>query len=83
MVSGVERNTLTLFIDVSLDQGAPHIIKQYHRRTRIINQNATTYANFQVDQDPYASRCREVLQGLSMQDDADELVAWTMIEYNR
>mmetsp|Transcript_15421 Transcript_15421/g.23190 ORF Transcript_15421/g.23190 Transcript_15421/m.23190 type:complete len:1435 (-) Transcript_15421:1365-5669(-) len=79
---GVERNAISLFLEIGPNL---EILNKRHARTIIINNDATTYARFGDDelQDEYLVECRTLLRALSNQFDAEDLVAWTMVEYNR
>ena len=46
------------------------------------NKCATTYALFAGDEEPSTARARALLQMLSGASLAEDLVAWTMVEYN-
>lgn len=64
------------------------ITSRYHARTIVCNRHATDYASFGALQPDAAGpaavelSARTLLRSLSGMEEAEELVAWTMIEYN-
>ncbi|KAJ1630729.1 hypothetical protein T492DRAFT_839785 [Pavlovales sp. CCMP2436] len=75
---GERRNTLSLFLRVE----GTRITSRSHARTVTINRDATTYAKFGAATAGPLARGRELLRALSGQSEAEELIAWSMIEYN-
>lgn len=47
-----------------------------------MNGNATTYSKFGASTDPFAARARDLLTVLSHASDPEDLIAWSMVEYN-
>lgn len=77
---GVERNALSLFLEVGAD--ARTVTNRWHARTRLRNTNATSYAKFGADGATGATAARNLLRALSREYQPEDLVAYTMIEYN-
>jgi len=75
---GQARPAVTLWLHVELGC----IVKREHARTLIVNTSATTYTLFAADEEPDTVRARGLLQMLSGATLAEDLVAWTMVEYN-
>ena len=67
------RNAISLFLEVDAT-GA--IARRWHARTRIVNDDATTYDAFDADPAPHRVAARGLLRGLSGAREADEMVAW-------
>ncbi|KAL3906858.1 MAG: hypothetical protein SGPRY_010390 [Prymnesium sp.] len=77
---GVDRCAISLFLTIE----DTTITSRRHARTLLCNRHATNYAAFGEDPPPHQSEAsaRTLLRSLSGQHDPEDLVAWTMIEYN-
>lgn len=75
---GQARPAVTLWLYVEMGC----IVKREHARTLIVNRCATTYTLFAADEEGDTTRARGMLQMLSGASMAEDLVAWTMVEYN-
>ena len=75
---GQVRPAVTLWLYVEMGC----IVKREHARTLIVNRCATTYTLFAADEEGDTMRARGLLQMLSGASLAEDLVAWTMVEYN-
>jgi exoribonuclease R len=75
---GQMRPAVTLWLYVEMGC----IVKREHARTLIVNSCATTYALFGEDEEPDFVRSRGLLEMLSGASLPEDLVAWTMVEYN-
>ncbi|KAJ8604109.1 hypothetical protein CTAYLR_001776 [Chrysophaeum taylorii] len=73
---GVRRNTLTLWLTV--EDG--RVVRRSHERTSVVNADATTYAAFGACS--RHEKARDLLRRLSGREAPEDLIAWTMIEYN-
>ena len=73
------RNAISLFLEID---EAGKVARRWHARTRIVNDDATTYDNFDADATAAPAGSRARLAQLSGAKEADEMVAWCMIEYN-
>eukprot|EP00802_Teleaulax_amphioxeia_P010834 Tamp_10864.p1 GENE.Tamp_10864~~Tamp_10864.p1 ORF type:complete len:571 (+),score=151.14 Tamp_10864:48-1715(+) len=78
LTEGQPRPAVTLWLYVEMGC----IVKREHTRTLIVNKCATTYSIFTADEEPSTVRARGLLQMLSGESLAEDLVAWTMVEYN-
>ena len=78
LTEGQVRPAVTLWLHV--ETGC--IVKREHARTLLVNKCATTYSIFATDEETSTVRARGLLQMLSGQTLAEDLVAWTMVEYN-
>ena len=76
---GVPRNAISLFLEID---EAGKVARRWHARTRIVNDDATTYDAFDADHTAAPAGSRALLAQLSGAKEADEMVAWCMIEYN-
>ena len=72
------RPAVTLWLHVEMGC----IVRREHARTLVTNKCATTYSLFAGDEEPSTARARSLLQMLSGASLAEDLVAWTMVEYN-
>ena len=71
---GVPRNAVSLFLEVD-EQG--QVTRRWHARTRIVNDEATSYDAFDGDEENALFVAgRQLLRKLSGADEADEMVAW-------
>jgi hypothetical protein len=75
---GVRRNALSLFLRVRGGQ----VVGGSHAQTMIVNSDQTTYDRFAIDRRPEAAAARSLLRRLSGAHETEELIAWTMIQYN-
>ncbi|KAJ1448092.1 hypothetical protein M885DRAFT_156967 [Pelagophyceae sp. CCMP2097] len=77
---GVARNAVTLWLMVDVPTAT--ITSKRHERTRVVNHAAMSYAAFGALQGGPLADARELLRRLSKTFEPEDLVAWTMIEYN-
>ena len=70
---GVPRNAISLFLEID-EEGA--VARRWHARSRIVNDDATTYDAFDADRTAAPPGSRALLARLSGATEADEMVAW-------